>query len=65
MSTIKIQLDNLSVVEIPLQLLPLIEVKYKIVNNSDTFIPAYLNSEPAGKDPFGLSKPIKSSNKKN
>ena len=77
MSTILIRLVDMSIVEIPSRLAGLIPIGAIVINprvtrivtsqrdnNNSTGIPGYMNISAGGPDPFGLKKPILSSNKK-
>ena len=73
MSNIYVRLPDMTITEVPYELKTLIPLNATIIdinvlkgqrNNSDNSIPGYADISPKGKDPFGLKKPISSSNKK-
>lgn len=68
MSYIQVRLPDLSIVLVPVELSTLIPNGSIIVTKKNTrqtsSLPGYADVSPKGKDPFGLKKPIPSSNKK-
>jgi len=66
MSYIQVRLLDLSIILVPLELISLIPNGSVILTKqtSKGSLPGYADVSPKGKDPFGLKKPIPSSNKK-